>query len=109
MNKAEREFREHRRLIDAVNYFAVREGWGLFNDGEIQRVDCPDGGIEPNEPPFLGDDDAIEHVRALAEAGSALHLQALALHTAAALALQEDSPSSGENNAGHEPGKERMV
>ena len=93
MSKTEREIAreqvQHYRTIEAINHFAVREGWGLFNDGEIQRIDSPDGPPEPAEPPFLGDDDAIEHVRQLAEAGSALHVAALAIHKAAEAEAQE--------------------
>lgn len=74
-----REERRLRRQIDAINYFAELEGWAIFNDCEIQRIDSPDDGREPQ---FLGDDDAIEHVRACAEAGSALHLSAFAIHMA---------------------------
>ncbi|SDO48834.1 hypothetical protein [Afipia sp. GAS231] len=55
-----------------------REGWGLWScsDGwlEIQRFDA-----DPNGR-FNNDQDAIDHVRSMAEAGSALHIDALALH-----------------------------
>jgi hypothetical protein len=46
-----------------INWFAQHEGWGIFNGGEIQRDD------ELNV--FASDDDAIDFVRRLAEAGSA--------------------------------------
>ncbi len=61
----------HRERVQAVNRFAQFEGWGIFNDREIQRDDEMDR--------FGSDDDAVDHVRQLASAGSWLHREALAL------------------------------
>lgn len=66
--------RSHVDLAGAINWFAEVEGWGLFNDGEIQRDDEADI--------FASDEEAVEHVRRLAEAGSALHREALSLDAA---------------------------
>lgn len=51
---------------------AVAEGWGFFNGGEIQRDD------EANL--LSSDDEAIDHVRRAAEAGSLVHQAAIARH-----------------------------
>lgn len=51
---------------------AATEGWGVFNDAEIQRDDEAEA--------FAGDDDAIRWVRFRAGSGSAMHQRALAIH-----------------------------
>jgi hypothetical protein len=61
----------HVARVQTVNRFAQFEGWGIFNDKEIQRDDEMDR--------FESDDDALAHVRQLANAGSRLHREALAL------------------------------
>lgn len=65
---------------------AMREGWALFAiDGGatmIQRLDEPSAVDEslPDDPVFESDDDAIAFVRQRAEAGSAMHVDALRQH-----------------------------
>lgn len=58
------------------------EGWNVFDCGrradgspriELQRIDDPEQG----EPKFAADDEAWQHVLNIAQAGSALHLEAL--------------------------------
>lgn len=75
---AERRFAATRADIIARSTFtpalscdqvADAEGWGVFNDGEIQRDD------EANK--FASDADALAHVKARAAAGSAPHHEAL--------------------------------
>ena len=61
----------HVARVQAVNRFAQFEGWGIFNDQELQRDDEMDR--------FESDDDAVAHVRQLASAGSRLHCEALAV------------------------------
>jgi hypothetical protein len=51
---------------------ALREGWMLFNDDEIQRDD--EAGL------FVSDEDALNHVARCAGAGSELHQLALSIH-----------------------------
>ena len=77
--------------VEAVNRFAEREGWAIFNDCEIQRIDCPDDGSAPS---FRGDDGALRHVRQLADAGSALHRKALALIGHGPSKAPETAPAS---------------
>lgn len=64
------------------NYQAFTEGWALFNDGEIQRLDEPSAteitGL-PDEPIFASDTDALKFVAAKAAAGSEYHKIALQL------------------------------
>lgn len=67
---------------------AVREGWMLFNIDStgvaaIERLDSPDDWScrEPDDPTFLTDRAAINHITRRAAEGSAMHLHALALHT----------------------------
>lgn len=58
---------------------ASKEGWDVFDCGprlEIERIDDP----ADTDPVFEDDDEAIEHVRASAAAGSDLHRRALAIH-----------------------------
>lgn len=71
------------------------ELWALFNvpivpstdprdylTVSIDRIDVPsDFGVD--EPGFESDEDAMDHVRHRAAAGSKLHLRALAIHHAA--------------------------
>lgn len=61
---------------------AYREGWILFEDGQLQRLDEPSAttipGL-PHEPVFASDADAIQFVFAKAREGSAYHLLALRL------------------------------
>jgi hypothetical protein len=57
--------------VQDVNHFAQWEGWAIFNECTIQRDD------ELNV--FASDDEAEAHVRALADAGSRLHREALRL------------------------------
>lgn len=54
------------------NAAACAEGWAFFDDNAIHRYD--------DATLFDSDDDAIEHVRKLAAAGSALHAIAIKLH-----------------------------
>lgn len=63
------------------NAQALREGWALFNDGELQRIDCPAEQIEgmPDEPIFESDEVALRHVKLQAAQGSVYHAKALAL------------------------------
>lgn len=60
---------------------AFREGWALFNDGDLQRLDCPaDSGFhESDEPVFGSDRDAFCYVWRMAVSGSAYHCKALSL------------------------------
>lgn len=58
------------------NTQAYKEGWALFNDGDIQRLDCPsETGIEglPDDPVFLTDEDAQNFVYLKAFYGSEYH------------------------------------
>lgn len=63
------------------NTQAFAEGWGLFNFGEIQRLD--EGRIPGGDPtgdfPFDSDEAALEYVRRKAGEGSEYHRAALAL------------------------------
>lgn len=61
----------HVTRVQAVNRYALLEGWAIFNQREIQRDDALGR--------FESDDDALAHVRRLAKAGSRLHCEALAL------------------------------
>jgi len=54
------------------NTYAQKEGWALFDDGDIQRLDEADK--------FPHDADAIAHVRKLATAGSEYHMEAWEIH-----------------------------
>lgn len=59
---------------------ANAEGWGIFNAGEIQRLDLGpivDGKESDLPPTFAGDQEALDYVRLRASAGSAYHQQAL--------------------------------
>jgi hypothetical protein len=69
---------------EAYNTAAQAEGWGVFNGCEIQRDDDRDV--------FASDDEAIAHVRELADAGSAFHRAAIRLHGAP----DDDDQDSGE-------------
>lgn len=53
---------------------AEAEGWGIFNDAEIQRID--------EAEVFDGDESAIAYVMNRASTGSVLHQRALAIHSA---------------------------
>lgn len=55
------------------NAHAMSEGWALFNDGEIQRLDEPSGFHTSDEPVFASDKDAIAFVRRQAQQGSPYH------------------------------------
>jgi hypothetical protein len=61
--------------VEAVNVWANKEGWGIFNGCEIQRID--------EDAKFDSDEAALEHVQRLAAMGqphgSALHQEALEL------------------------------
>jgi hypothetical protein len=69
------------------NTQAESEGWALFNDGEIQRVDVGDV--------FPGDDAALAFVEKRAREGSDYHRQALALHKAQGRSCSSGSGCSG--------------
>lgn len=77
MNEDEREAARERYVRevwrDEYNHAAQAEGWGVFDGRDIQRDD------EANV--FASDDDAIEHVRRLADAGSMMHRAAFMLFT----------------------------
>lgn len=65
------------------NTQAYTEGWALFDDGEIQRLDEPSAtGIEglPDDPMFESDTQAVNFVMGKAREGSEYHRQALELH-----------------------------
>ena len=62
--------------IDRINSVCFAEGWALFNDGDIQKDD--EAGI------FLTDADAIDHIKRLADAGSAPHKRALIIDSQSA-------------------------
>lgn len=70
--------REREEKVAAINLFAEREGWAMFDRGfmgldlAIERDD--EAGIFPD------DDEAQLWVKDLAEKGSELHKQALAIH-----------------------------
>jgi hypothetical protein len=69
------------RMFD--NARSNREGWALFNDGELQRLD--EGPIFRNNqdfghPLFESDARAIEYVKWRADLGSTYHKRAYALH-----------------------------
>lgn len=68
--------RKARKLIDAINLFAPNEGWAIFNECEIQRIDSQD--IE-GAPQLATDADALQLVQERAANGSALHRAALDL------------------------------
>lgn len=62
------------------NTQAFKEGWSLFNDGEIQRLDY--GPIDENsdqtgEPVFDSDEEALDFVKSKYLEGSEYHKQAL--------------------------------
>jgi hypothetical protein len=60
-------------IADHINFFAVHEGWGLFDDGVIQRDD--EMGV------FETDAAAVDFVRARARlTGSLVHQKAIELH-----------------------------
>jgi hypothetical protein len=66
---------------------AEGEGWGIFNDGEIQRLD--------EAVQFDSDEGAVGHVQRLADLGSLLHQVAIASHArylAAQAAINRASP-----------------
>lgn len=59
---------------------AFKEGWGIFNDNEIQRLDHPsETGIEglPEDPVFESDEAAVSFVLKKAAQGSAFHKEAI--------------------------------
>lgn len=65
-------------LTKAEREQARREGWDVFNDCEIQRIDDPCAGEEGyTDPKFPGDAEAIAFVKYWAERGSQLHSKAL--------------------------------
>ncbi|HNC59547.1 MAG TPA: hypothetical protein PLP33_29235 [Leptospiraceae bacterium] len=73
------------RLKAFDSYQSFLEGWALFNDGEILRLDEPSATDLPelenqDEPIFESDEAAIEFVRRKAEEGSEYHKEALLLH-----------------------------
>lgn len=71
---------DDQREFDNARAFA--EGWGLFNDGEIQRLDegLIVAGQEPSgEPVFESDRAALAFIQQRADAGSAYHQAALRL------------------------------
>jgi hypothetical protein len=74
----------HENAVSQINWFAQHEGWGVFNGGEIQRDD--EMGY------FDSDDEAVEHVKRLAEGGSMLHQVALAQHVAWVREMDDWSP-----------------
>lgn len=63
------------------NTKAYREGWAIFDDGEIQRLD--EGPIHARsisgtgKPAFDGDAEAIAHVLRKAAKGSRYHKRAI--------------------------------
>jgi hypothetical protein len=67
------------RLRNFDCYRAIREGWCLFNDGELQRIDCPaeqyEGG--PEEPVFDSDCHAYCFVAQKAKNKSKYHMEAI--------------------------------
>lgn len=67
------------------NHWAFLEGWALFNDGEIQRLDCGrydsiTGEESDTEPVFDSDEEALEYVQRKASAGSPYHQEAIEFH-----------------------------
>lgn len=59
---------------------AMREGWLVFNDCDIQRIDDPDIGRDGyNEPKFDCDEAARVFVKHWADRNSPLHVKALAM------------------------------
>jgi hypothetical protein len=75
---------------------AVQEGWALFETTrgrEIQRLDnpCMVDGLNYSEPLFDGDIAAFRFVVERAEAGSDLHLRALALDPMVKAILAQES------------------
>ena len=61
------------------NEQAIKEGWALFNDGELQRLDQPAAHGEglPEDPVFTTDRQAVEFVLDKALAGSRYHQDAI--------------------------------
>lgn len=57
--------KQEQRLLTFDQRQACEEGWGLFNGGEIQRLD--------EQAVFKSDEAALDHVETLASAGSLYH------------------------------------
>lgn len=74
-----------KRLKNFDNHQSFCEGWVLFNDGEILRLDEPSATEIPelenqDEPIFECDEDAIQFVLNKAFEGSKYHQEAILLH-----------------------------
>lgn len=63
--------RRGKGICDFDNTQAFSEGWALFNDGDLQKLDESDV--------FQSDDEAVRFVASRAFCGSAYHQQALVL------------------------------
>ena len=74
------EFEDRWTLADADE--ADQEGWNIYEAKGILEIERNDVNDPPNEdaPHFEYDDHAVDHVRAGAQTGSALHVRALAIH-----------------------------
>ena len=72
---------ERERFLAAFdNERANAEGWALFNDGELQRLDhgrIASDGTQSGEPVFANDTEAYGWVCAMAASGSNYHKMAL--------------------------------
>lgn len=80
-SEASRQQSSSMALAHFDNTVASAEGWSLFNDGELQRLDCGKiiDGEQSGEPEFDSDEDALNYVKSQAAHGSLYHRRALSL------------------------------
>lgn len=59
---------------------ADAEGWNIYDAGGELEIECNDVNTIQTARQFSDDDEAIEFVRERAQAGSTMHVRALAIH-----------------------------